>query len=121
MAGRSGFPILETLDLARLERLYLDAFGGERTFAFQDDRGRDVYVALQLGGASLGIGLAEELDGPPRATVLWLYVDDVDEAYRRALDAGATSVAEPADQVWGERVAQVDDPDGRRVSIGTEA
>ncbi|WP_404311406.1 VOC family protein [Agrococcus terreus] len=114
MAVRSGFPILETLDLARLERFSLDAF------AFQDGRGRDVSVSLQVGGASLGIGLAEDLDGPPRATVLWLSVDDVDDAYRRALDAGATSVAEPADQVWGERVAQVDDPDGRRVSIGAE-
>lgn len=52
MAVRSGFPILEALDLARLERFSLDAFGGARTFAFQDDRGRDVSARTGVASAS---------------------------------------------------------------------
>jgi len=39
-----------------------------------------------------------------------LYVDDVDVAYRRALDAGATSREAPALQPYGERRAAVRDP-----------
>lgn len=45
MEVRSSFPILSTRDLPRLESFYRDAFGAERTYAFEAG-GRDVYVAL---------------------------------------------------------------------------
>ncbi|GEK78854.1 VOC family protein [Agrococcus baldri] len=120
MAVRSGFPILSTRDLARLEAFYVEAFGAERSYAF-DDAGRDVYVALSVGGARLGIGQDDALDGSPNGTAIWLYVDDVDTAFRQAIDAGATSVAEPADMPWGERVAQLRDPDGFVLHLGAPA
>ncbi|AOK28725.1 MULTISPECIES: VOC family protein [Burkholderia] len=47
----------------------------------------------------------------------YLYVDDVDETYRRALDAGAKSLSEPQDQFWGDRFAQIEDLDGYRWSL----
>jgi len=119
MAVRTSFPILSTRDLARLEAFYVAAFDAERTYAFTD-AGRDVYVALRLGESELGIGLDDALEGGPVGAALWLYVDDLDEAYRRALDAGATSVAEPALMPWGERVAQVRDPGGFVVHLGVE-
>ena len=34
---------------------------------------------------------------------MFLYVDDVDAVYKQAIDAGATSTMEPADQFWGDR------------------
>ncbi len=120
MTVRSGFPILTTPDLARLEAFYRDAFGAVRTYAFADE-GRDVYVSLELGGATLGLGLADEAPPAHGRVALWLYVDDVEAAYARAIEAGATSVAEPADMPWGERVAQVRDPDGLVVHLGAEA
>ncbi|HEV8190870.1 MAG TPA: hypothetical protein VGP82_05230, partial [Ktedonobacterales bacterium] len=49
--------------------------------------------------------------GEPPATAMWasdyMYVADVDAAYQRALRAGVTSVAEPADKSYGERNAGV--------------
>ncbi|KVE39769.1 VOC family protein [Burkholderia sp. TSV86] len=47
----------------------------------------------------------------------YLYVDDVDETYRRALDAGAKSLSEPQDQFWGDRFAQIEDLDGYRWAL----
>ncbi|GAA3539227.1 extradiol dioxygenase [Aeromicrobium flavum] len=117
MAVRSAFPILSTRDLERLEAFYGTAFGAERTYAFADE-GRDVYVALSLGDSALGIGRDDSLDAAPGGAALWL---DVDDAYRRALGAGATSVAGPAVMPWGERVAQVRDPDGFVVHLGSPA
>jgi uncharacterized glyoxalase superfamily protein PhnB len=48
----------------------------------------------------------------------WVYVDDVDDTVRDLAAAGATIVAEPADQPCGERVAQTRDPGGNLVHLG---
>ena len=45
----------------------------------------------------------------PRTPPLHIYLDDVDEAYRRALAAGATSIYAPMDQPYGDREAGVVD------------
>ena len=45
--------------------------------------------------------------------------DQVDELYRRALDAGASSVLEPEDQPYGGRNATIRDPWGVHWSFGS--
>jgi PhnB protein len=40
---------------------------------------------------------------------LYVYVDDVDETYRRAIAAGATVIEEPLDTPYGDRRAMVGD------------
>ncbi|OMG74194.1 VOC family protein [Burkholderia ubonensis] len=47
----------------------------------------------------------------------YLYVDDVDATWQRALDAGAISLSAPQDQFWGDRFAQVEDLDGYRWAL----
>ena len=44
--------------------------------------------------------------------VFQLNVDDVDEAYKRAVDAGATPTVPPMDQFWGDRYGLITDPFG---------
>jgi PhnB protein len=55
----------------------------------------------------------------PRPSTLYLYVDDTDATYRRALEAGATSLMEPATQFYGDRNAGVQDPTGNYWWIAT--
>jgi PhnB protein len=50
---------------------------------------------------------------------LSIIVDDVNQVYRRALEAGATSLREPADQFYGERTAQIQDPFGHVWALAT--
>jgi len=49
---------------------------------------------------------------------LYLYLADVDAAYKRALQAGATSLMEPADMYYGDRNGGVKDFAGNRWWIG---
>lgn len=116
------FPILLTRDLPRLVAFYTEALGAVVGFTYADD-GEDVYVSLDVGPASLGIGrdaTVPAASAPDRIT-LWFYVDDVDEAFGRATAAGAVVVEEPTDRPWGERVAMVRDLDGNLVNLGAAA
>jgi len=47
----------------------------------------------------------------------YLYVDDVDATFQQALAVGAKPLIEPQDQFWGDRFAQIEDPDGYRWAI----
>ena len=42
---------------------------------------------------------------------------DVDELYRRVVDAGFEGEKEPWDAFWGQRYALLGDPDGTRVNL----
>jgi PhnB protein len=54
------------------------------------------------------------------AVALFVYVQDVNRVFRRALEAGASSVQESEDHFYGDRVAMLDDPYGHRWNIGTD-
>lgn len=53
----------------------------------------------------------------PFPAFLYVYVDDVDEKYQRALAAGATSLEAPLDTPYGDRRAMVRDPFGNVYQI----
>jgi PhnB protein len=60
----------------------------------------------------MGFVSPKTLGGVRSPVSIHLYVDNVDEVYKRALAAGATSLREPEDQFYGERNAQVRDASG---------
>jgi PhnB protein len=55
----------------------------------------------------------------PMPAMLYLYVEDVDAVYQRALEKGATSLREPMDQFYGDRSGGVQDPCGNHWHIAT--
>jgi PhnB protein len=50
---------------------------------------------------------------------LMIYLPDVDAAFARALEAGATEERPPEDQFWGDRMGTLVDPFGHRWSLAT--
>ena len=55
----------------------------------------------------------------PKLIAFHIYVDDVDAVYRRAVQAGATSMGEPAQMPYNERAGYVIDPAGNHWYIAT--
>ena len=47
-----------------------------------------------------------------RTALVYVYVEDVDEHYAQAKDAGAEIVEEPAEQPYGDRRYAAEDPEG---------
>jgi uncharacterized glyoxalase superfamily protein PhnB len=78
-----------------------------------------------IGHAEVKIGdsiimLGEPMgDMQPMPASIHLYVQETDAVYQRALQAGATSLTEPADQFYGDRSAGVKDPAGNQWWIAT--
>jgi PhnB protein len=54
-----------------------------------------------------------------KSAFLYVYVADADATYRRAIQAGAKSIEEPANVPYGDRRAMVEDPWGNTWQIAT--
>ncbi len=50
---------------------------------------------------------------------LYVYVDNVDEVFQRAVAAGAEVVWPVQDAFWGDRCGTVRDPEGHKWSLAT--
>src|SRR5262245_4812683 len=55
----------------------------------------------------------------PSTSFLYVYVEDTDKTCRKALEAGATSLEEPADMPYGDRRGMFEDPWGNTWQAAT--
>jgi catechol 2,3-dioxygenase-like lactoylglutathione lyase family enzyme len=114
MSSRA-FPIISVRDLPAVRSFY-ERLGFAQTYQFPPEAEPE-FVAMDRGDSSIGIGAGSDEDD---RFGYWVYVDDVDVTFAQLRDAGATVVAEPEDQPFGERVARLRDPDGNLVHLGAE-
>ena len=102
---------------ADLPEFVRQVFGGEEVErADYDDQ--SAHVEMRIADSVLVIEAGVTHETATRASV-YVYVPDVDAAYQRALQLGATSVAAPADKPYGDRNAGVRDSFGNTWWIGT--
>jgi PhnB protein len=76
------------------------------------------HAKMRIGDSVLEMGEAHG-QFPAMPLNLHLYVPDADAVYRQALAAGATSVREPVDEPYGDRMAGVRDAFGNVWWIAT--
>lgn len=112
-AGRpTVIPRIITTDPQGLVDFVRAAFGAEGEF--QPGPPTELRFGDSLVMISDGGGVRE-----PAAAFLHIYVEDSDQAFRRAVASGATPVEEPADKPWGERVSMVRDRWGNNWQLAT--
>ncbi len=110
-------PYLVVPGLARVIDFMKQALGATEIGRFEQE-GRIMHAEVKIGDSIVMMGEPHG-DIEARPAVLHLYVADTDATYRRALDAGATSLREPADQFYGDRSGGVKDPAGNQWWIST--
>lgn len=104
-------PWLISTDTARELDFIRDAFGGAELGRMTGEDGRIGHAETRIGDAMVLLFDAPD-DWPPTPCFLRLYVDDADETFRRAQDAGAAPVTRPTELFWGDKVGRVRDPLG---------
>jgi PhnB protein len=94
------------------------AFAGQEVFRFPAPGGKLGHAEVRVGSSM--VMLADSTpEYPPTKMNSYLYVPDVDATYKKAVAAGARSQREPANQIYGDRVASVMDRWGNTWSVGT--
>lgn len=96
------------------------AFGAVEDAVYRSPEGTIVHAKMRIGTSIVELGEAHG-QWQPLPSMFYLYVEDVDAWYRRAVAAGAQSVSEPADQPYGDRVGAVRDDYGNLWYMGTPA
>ena len=105
---------------------YKRAVGATERGIMQGPDGRIAHAELQIGDSVLMLSdpypmqnarSPKDLGGT--TVTIFMYVEDVDAAYKRAIDAGATSGMEPDDMFWGDRFGSFTDPFGHAWAIAT--
>jgi PhnB protein len=86
------------------------AFGAVEEARYAAPDGRVMHAQVRLGNAMIEMG--EPDPAVPMPTTFYLYVDDADALYHRAVAAGATAMTPPTDQSYGDRVGSVRDETG---------
>ena len=89
----------------------------KRVFGATGEYDQAVPTVVRIGNSVLLISDAGVRS--PMTCFLYVYVDDTDGTYRRALEAGARSVEEPAVMPYGDRRCMVEDKWGNTWQIAT--
>jgi len=126
----SGFhtitPTIFVKGAAQAIEFYQQALGAEEISRHATPDGKVMHGELKIGDSRLficdefpewGAVSPETLGGNSGA--FYLYVENSDEAFDRAVSAGAKVIMPVADTFWGDRVGAVSDPFGHKWNFST--
>jgi len=106
-------PYLLVPNVAGLIDFLRETFDASEIYRSNGPNGTVIHAQLKIGTSIVMMGEAKP-DHLTMPTMLYIYVHNVDEAYRMAIAAGATSIREPMDEYYGDRTAGVQDVSGNQ-------
>ncbi len=111
-------PYMVVPDVDELLDFVTAAFGAIEKERMPSQDEKTGHAEVLIGDSHAMMGRAQD-DYPAMPCVIYLYVEDADATYAKALAAGATSVQEPEDMFYGDRSAAVRDASGNVWTIAT--
>ena len=119
-------PHLTVRDADKALEFYKNALGAEVLGMARMPNGKVMHASLRIGDSMLMLneempeygGLSPLSLGGTGVTI-HIYTDNVDQAFDRAVSAGAQVKMPLMDQFWGDRYGMVADPFGHKWSLAT--
>lgn len=112
-------PNLVVEDAGEALTFYRKAFGADETVRMPGPNGRIMHAEMRIGDSVFMIGeqMPDMGRNSPRKyggspVGFYVYVESVDTAWKRAVDAGAKTMMPLADMFWGDRTGTLEDPFG---------
>lgn len=123
---RSVTPYLVVNGAERAIEFYKRAFGAQEIMRMPAPDGRIGHAEIRIGDSVVMLSdetpqSAAKAPTSVGATTcgVFLYVEDVDATYDRAIGAGAKATARPQDMFWGDRYGKLADPFGHEWALAT--
>ncbi len=124
---RTVTPYITVHGAAQAIDFYKRAFGAQEVERMTGPDGKSVmHAEIRIGDSVVMLSDESPQSGTrsPQALggttgSIFLYVPDVDAAFKRAIDAGAKPVMPPADMFWGDRFGKLVDPFGHHWGMAT--
>lgn len=120
-------PILVFKDTGKAIEFYKRALGAQELYAMPGPDGKGVmHAELRIGTSVIMMGdenpaqsckSAETLGGSP--VTFYIYLENVDDAFKVAVEAGAKSRVPVENMFWGDRVGTIQDPFGYSWMLAT--
>ena len=120
-------PHITVKDANKAIDYYKKAFGAQVIVNMPGPGGKGVmHAEIKIGDSIIMLG--EEMPGMAQkspqslggvTSSLYLYVDDADSVYNKAVSSGGAARGPMQDMFWGDRVGRVADPFGQEWSIAT--
>jgi uncharacterized glyoxalase superfamily protein PhnB len=114
-------PSLVVAGAAKAIEFYKKALGAEEKSRFPGPDGSLMHAEIRIGDSIIMLGdeMPEQGGRGPKSfggtpVSMFIYRDKVDEAWKRAVDAGARVIMPLTDQFWGDRGGCIEDPFGHR-------
>jgi PhnB protein len=112
-------PSLVVAGAAKALDFYKKALGAEERSRFPAPDGSIMHAEIKIGDSIIMLGdeMPEHGARGPRAiggtpVSFFIYRDNVDKAWKQALDAGGKEIMPLVDQFWGDRAGCFEDPFG---------
>jgi PhnB protein len=86
-------------------------FDSEVADTVKQPDGAIMHAEVRIGDSTIMLGKANE-KYPSNQSMVYIFVNDADAAYRKALESGAKSLMVPEDRFYGNREGGVIDPQG---------
>ena len=102
--------------------LYKKALGAEERhrMAAPGPGGKIMHAEIKVGDSIIMLNdVMPEMGALPSKSSFYLYVNDCDAAYKRAIDAGFKSIVPPSDMFWGDRYGGAEDKWGNKWGFST--
>jgi PhnB protein len=119
-------PYLSIDGAAKAIDFYREVLGATERVRMAAPDGKIGHAELEIGNSvimladafpDMGAPTPQELGGSP--VFLMVYVEDVDDVFARALQAGAKEIAPVQNQFYGDRSGQFEDPFGHRWNVAS--
>ena len=114
-------PSLMVADAPKAIEFYKKALGATEVMRFAGPDGKIMYAELRIGDSPLMLGdeMPEQGMKGPKAmggtpVSFFIYSENVDEAWKRAIGAGGKQTMPLEDQFWGDRAGCFEDPFGHQ-------
>ncbi len=114
-------PSLVVAGAAKAIDFYKKALGAEEVMRFPGPDGSVVHAEIRIGDSTIMLGdeMPEQGGRSPKSyggtpVSFFVYKENVDAAWKRAVDAGAKEIMPLDNQFWGDRTGCLEDPFGHR-------